>query len=84
MFSYLKPKYVHVVQKANNLSPTSQQCKISDPYIGNHCTTIRRLLIRFPMGSLGFFMGLILPVALRSWGSIQPLIDMNTMDITWD
>jgi len=46
-----------VVQNANNLSPTSRHYKISNPYIDNHCATVRMLLVRFPMGSLEFLWG---------------------------
>jgi hypothetical protein len=46
-----------------------------------HCTVlasvlhIRRLLVRFQMVSLEFFIDIILPIALLALGSTQPLTE---------
>ena len=36
------------------------------------------------MGSLRFFIDLILPAALWSWGSAQPLTELGIGDIAWE
>ena len=42
-----------------------------------HCATIR-----FPMVSLEFFIDVILPARLWTWGT-QPLTEMNIRNISW-
>jgi len=38
--------------------------------------------VRFPMVSLEFFIDILL-AAQWPWGSIQPLTEMSTMNISW-
>jgi hypothetical protein len=42
-----------------------------------------RPLVRFPIVSLEFFFDIILPAALWSFGSAQPLTEMITRNISW-
>jgi hypothetical protein len=42
-----------------------------------------RSLVRFPMGSLGFLIGLILSATL-TLGSTQPLTEMSTRNLPGD
>ena len=44
---------------------------------------VGRSRVRFPMVSLEFFIDEIIPTALWLWGSIQPLIEMSTRNISW-
>jgi hypothetical protein len=39
--------------------------------------------VGFQMVSLQFYIDIILPVALRSWGLTQPLTEMSTRNISW-
>jgi len=42
-----------------------------------------RSRVRFPIVSLEFFIDIILPAALWTWGSTQPLTEMSTRNISW-
>jgi hypothetical protein len=42
-----------------------------------------RSRVRFPMVSLGFFIGIILSVDPMALGSTQPLTEMSTRNISW-
>jgi hypothetical protein len=42
-----------------------------------------RSRVRFPTVSLKLFIDTIVPVALRPWGSTQPLTEMSTWNISW-
>jgi hypothetical protein len=79
---YLNPKNVQVVQEANNLSPTSRQCKFSDTYIGNNCATARSCWFVSRWG-IGVFHGLNPSVLIMTLVSTQPLTEMSTRDITY-
>jgi hypothetical protein len=56
---------------------------VRDSAVGCGTALQARTHVRFQMGSLGFFIDLILPAALQPPKSTQPLTEMRTRDLAW-